>query len=183
MTDWVKKAGKAKIREKAQAILDAVDEALWKDNPRFNAEYRAASAALLEALNQTQNGQGMISAADLHLIAMEMEKTMTDHIVDANKMVPPPHLLKKFSEQARVDSKRRGHSGYCKTFAKLCIDWALLCIDWALNSQPSAALAEPPTLKEQAQAELDRLIALIPTEGAMAMAEPIRKALEALPND
>ena len=64
---------------------------------------------------------------------------MTDHIVDANKMVPPPHLLKKFSEQARVDSKKRGHSGYCKTFAKLCIDWAL-------NSQPSAALAEPEPL-------------------------------------
>ena len=31
--------------------------------------------------------------------------------------------------------------------------------------------------------ELDRLIARIPTEGAMAMSEPIRKALEALPND
>ena len=54
MTDWVKKAGIAKIREKAQAIVDAVDEALWKDNPRFNAEYRAVSAALLEAINQTQ---------------------------------------------------------------------------------------------------------------------------------
>ena len=50
---------------------------------------------------------------------------MTDHIVDVNKMVPPPHLLKKFSEQARVDSQKQGHSGYCKTFAKLCIDWAL----------------------------------------------------------
>jgi hypothetical protein len=73
MTDWVKKAGKAKLQEKAQAIVDAVDEALWEDNPRFNAEYRAASAALLEAINQTQNGQGMISAAELHLIAMEMK--------------------------------------------------------------------------------------------------------------
>ena len=31
--------------------------------------------------------------------------------------------------------------------------------------------------------ELNRLIACIPTEGAMAMAEPIRKVLEALPND
>jgi hypothetical protein len=78
MTDWVTKAGKAKLQEKAQAIVDAVDEALWKDNPRFNAEYRAASAALMEAINQTQNGQGMISAAELHLIAMEMKKTMTD---------------------------------------------------------------------------------------------------------
>jgi hypothetical protein len=38
--------------------------------------------------------------------------------------VPPPHLLKKFSEQAREDSQKRGRPGYCKTFAKLCIDWA-----------------------------------------------------------
>ena len=74
MTDWVQKAGKAKIKDKAQAIVDAVDQALWQNNPRFNAEYRAASAALLEAINQTQNGQGMISAADLHLIAMEIKK-------------------------------------------------------------------------------------------------------------
>jgi len=74
MTDWVKKAGKAKLQEKAQAIVDAVDKALWEDNPHFNAEYRAASAALMEAINQTQNGQGIISAAELHLIAMEMKK-------------------------------------------------------------------------------------------------------------
>jgi hypothetical protein len=74
MTDWVQKAGRAKIREKAQAIVEAVDEALWKENPYFNSEYRAASAALLEAINQTQNGQGMISAADLHLIALELKK-------------------------------------------------------------------------------------------------------------
>ena len=39
---------------------------------------------------------------------------------------------------------------------------------------------KPPSLKEQALAELDRLIALIPAEGAMAMAEPIRRALEEL---
>jgi hypothetical protein len=38
--------------------------------------------------------------------------------------VPPPHLLKKFSEQAREDSQKRGRPGYYKTFAKLCIDWA-----------------------------------------------------------
>lgn len=74
MTNWVQKAGKAKIKDKAQAIVDAVDEALWENNPRFNAEYRAALAALLEAINQTQNGQGMISAAELHLIAMEIKK-------------------------------------------------------------------------------------------------------------
>ena len=41
---------------------------------------------------------------------------------------------------------------------------------------------KPPSLKERAEAELNRLIALIPTEGALAMAEPIRRALEALPD-
>lgn len=44
---------------------------------------------------------------------------MTQHPI-----TPPPHLLKKFSEQAREDSQKRGHPSYCKTFAKLCIDWA-----------------------------------------------------------
>jgi hypothetical protein len=39
---------------------------------------------------------------------------------------------------------------------------------------------KPPSLKDQAKAELDRLIALIPTEGALAVAEPIRRALESL---
>ena len=47
----------------------------------------------------------------------------------------------------------------------------------------TARRPKPPSLKEQAQFELDRLIALIPSEGALAMAEPIRRALEALPDD
>jgi hypothetical protein len=44
----------------------------------------------------------------------------------------------------------------------------------------AARRPKPPSLKAQAQVELDRLIALIPSEGALAMAEPIRRALEAL---
>jgi len=47
----------------------------------------------------------------------------------------------------------------------------------------AARRPKPPSLKEQAQAELKRLIALIPTEGAIAMAEPIRRALEALSDE
>jgi hypothetical protein len=47
----------------------------------------------------------------------------------------------------------------------------------ALNA---ARRPKPPSLKEQAQVELDRLVALISTKGALAMAEPIRRALEAL---
>jgi hypothetical protein len=52
---------------------------------------------------------------------------------------------------------------------------------WQTEALRAARRPKPPSLKEQAQAELKRLIALIPTEGAMAMAEPIRRALEALP--
>lgn len=40
--------------------------------------------------------------------------------------------------------------------------------------------SQPQTRQELAKAALDRLIALIPTEGAIAMAEPIRIALEQL---
>jgi hypothetical protein len=43
---------------------------------------------------------------------------------------PPPHLLKKFSEQARVSSQKRGAPNYLKTFATLCIEWAM-------NSKPT----------------------------------------------
>ena len=66
------------------------------------------------------------------------------------------------------------------------------CCEWLRSQHHSdtwpnriraARRPKPPSDKEMALAELDRLIALIPTEGAMAMAEPIRKVLEALPND
>ncbi len=60
------------------------------------------------------------------------------------------------------------------------------CCEWFASRGYTVPLRasrrpKPPSLKEQAQVELDRLIALIPTEGAIAMAEPIRRALEALP--
>lgn len=74
MTDWVQKAGRAKIREKAQAVYDAFNRVGLYNEPTFETDRKALASALLEAINQTQNGQGMISAADLHLIAMEMKK-------------------------------------------------------------------------------------------------------------
>jgi hypothetical protein len=64
--------------------------------------------------------------------------------------VPPPHLLKKFSEQAREDSQKRGHPGYCKTFAKLCIDWALNSKSSPNNLQiRSSDITPPPELEKQ----------------------------------
>ena len=66
--------------------------------------------------------------------------------------VPPPHLLKKFSEQARVDSQKRGHPGYCKTFAKLCIDWAFqeAAMDdlRAASAEVSGAASQPRSSSE-----------------------------------
>lgn len=66
--------------------------------------------------------------------------------------VPPPHLLKKFSEQARVDSQKRGHPGYCKTFAKLCIDWAFqeaAMDDYrAASAEVSGAASQPGSSSE-----------------------------------
>ena len=64
------------------------------------------------------------------------------------------------------------------------------CCKWLEQLEPARdylaaqlRAANPPSLKKQAQVELDRLIALIPSEGALAMAEPIRRALEALPDN
>jgi hypothetical protein len=59
--------------------------------------------------------------------------------------VPPPHLLKKFSEQAREDSQKRGRPGYCKTFAKLCIDWALNSKSSPNNLQIRSSVITPPS--------------------------------------
>jgi hypothetical protein len=66
-----------------------------------------------------------------------------------------------------------------------CCEWFKKNTDCHISIEflRTARRPKPPTDKELALAELDRLIALIPTEGAMAMAEPIRKVLEALPND
>jgi|GEM_PF-3226519 len=64
--------------------------------------------------------------------------------------VPPPHLLKKFSEQAREDSQKRGRPGYCKTFAKLCIDWALNSKSSPNNLQiRSSGITPLPELEKQ----------------------------------
>jgi hypothetical protein len=68
--------------------------------------------------------------------------------------VPPPHLLKKFSEQAREDSQKRGRPGYCKTFAKLCIDWALNSKSSPNNLQiRSSDITPPPELVHQWRSE------------------------------
>ena len=104
-------------------------------------------------------------------------------------IIPPPELVLQWLEDAPED----GELGISKHIATQAARWGAdqeleACCEWTRDSDGhDAALAlradrrpKPLSLKEQAQVELDRLVALISTEGALAMAEPIRRALEAL---
>jgi hypothetical protein len=107
-----------------------------------------------------------------------------------NNIYPPDHLLRKW-ESLIIDEEQNVDVVLYEAFQagadqelEACCEWAD-ATGWcgAGDMLRDARRSKPSSLKEQAQAELDRLIALIPTEGAIAMAEPIRRALEALPYD
>ena len=112
-------------------------------------------------------------------------------MTDQHPITPPPELVDQWS-----DIKPMGNA-VVQNWVKIATQAA----QWGADQELEAMLAElkalhlpdgyaarlraarrskPPSLKEQAQVELDRLVALISTEGALAMAEPIRRALEAL---
>jgi hypothetical protein len=107
-------------------------------------------------------------------------------------ITPPPELIEDWIEIAKPEPWKRppDPNVLCALAAQWGADQELeACCEWLLieNNQPcssnvmrAARRPKPPSLKEQAQAELDRLIALIPTEGAIAMVEPIRRALKQL---
>jgi hypothetical protein len=114
-------------------------------------------------------------------------------MTNQHPITPPPELVREWCVHS---NKHETYDQFWCHIATQAARWGAdqeleACCKWlserAIVNGPTALRAarrpQPPSLKERAQAELDRLIALIPTEGAMAMAEPIRKALEALPND
>jgi hypothetical protein len=103
-----------------------------------------------------------------------------------HSITPPPELVEQWEEQFEA-----GRSLYAmfEDIYRAGADQELeACCEWlrkelyalAADGICAARRPKPPSLKEQAQIELDRLIALIPSEGALAMVEPIRRALEAL---
>ena len=107
-------------------------------------------------------------------------------------ITPPPELVQQWEEDWHHSKVK--HIELEPYIAARAAQWGAdqeleACCEWLgcgwkdielVDKLRSARRPKPPSLKEQAQAELKRLIALIPTEGAIAMAEPIRRALEQL---
>jgi hypothetical protein len=113
-----------------------------------------------------------------------------------NPITPPPELVHKWALETEDDHQPTVAYSLVGQLAAKAAQWGAdqeleACCKWLFMNGydvTSARLCtarrpEPLSLKEQARVELDRLVALIPAEGALAMAEPIRRALEALPND
>ena len=116
-------------------------------------------------------------------------------------ITPPPELVQAFLRSnphtpaemtyEQVIATRFAHWG-ADMELEACCEWLRHDLDayelvglravYLDHNLRAARRPKPPSLKEQARAELDRLIALIPTKGALAMADPIRRALEALPD-
>lgn len=66
---------------------------------------------------------------------------------------PPPHLLKKFSAEARAESSKRNGAGYLKTFARLCIEWANSKSSSNFSQIRSSGMVPPSGLVQQWWAE------------------------------
>ena len=114
-------------------------------------------------------------------------------MTNQHPITPPPDLLDMWNtlpchlstKEIFVMVARWGADQQLEACVKWVSEYCPYFGDYPLPEDKlrAAMRPKPPSDKEMALAELDRLIALIPTEGAMAMAEPIRKVLEALPND
>jgi hypothetical protein len=113
-------------------------------------------------------------------------------IMKTNPITPPRELVREWYGSEDCPDGANALANYLCTQAaqwgadqelEACCEWLEGNYNYPQVTHPlrTARRPKPPSLKEQAKAELDRLIALIPAEGALAMAEPIRRALEALP--
>jgi hypothetical protein len=107
-------------------------------------------------------------------------------------IAPPPELVQQWDDEGTAMFRPEYQHHLTARAAQWGADQELeACVEWledvdcddpqeTANCLRAARRPKPPSLKEQAQSELDRLIALIPAQGALAMAEPIRRALEQL---
>ena len=105
-------------------------------------------------------------------------------------LIPPPELVQEWRRTAPHPSNEREHYHFIATSAA---QWGAdqeleACREW-LNgggyagtgtSLRTARRPKPQSLAEEARVHLNQLINAIGHEGALAMAEPIRHALDAL---
>jgi hypothetical protein len=114
-------------------------------------------------------------------------------MMTTNPITPPPELVEKWVAEIWHEGTPVQVSASDIHIATQAAQWGAdqeleACCKWLdrntgrwdLLAELRAVRTASPSLKEQARVELDRLVALIPTEGALAVAEPIRRALEAL---
>jgi hypothetical protein len=105
-------------------------------------------------------------------------------MMKTNPITPPPELIERIIDESDtcIEMIQRAYAAGADQELEACCEWLECNYNYPQVNHPlrAARRPKPPSLKEQAKAELDRLIALIPAEGALAMAEPIRRALEAL---
>ena len=96
-------------------------------------------------------------------------------------ITPPPELVQQLYGLPQMRAIEKAYQAGADQKLEACCSLLELSDDNAREFLQSARRLKSE--KQQALEDLDRLIALIPTEGAIAMAEPIRRALEALPDD
>lgn len=109
-------------------------------------------------------------------------------------LTPPPELVREWygeyfgcevsGEVSASESHLVTRAAQWSAEAELdaCCEWLTLTQgQWELAADLRAARRpKPPSLAEEARTHLDQLINAIGSEGALAMAEPIRHAIERL---
>ena len=115
---------------------------------------------------------------------------MTEHYV----FTPPPELVEKWVEEANeyIQQEEYAFANRAAQWGadqelEACCDWMSECTVGCPNELRAVRRPKPPSLKEQALQELDKVDMLWATEefgkDTLNSLDTIRKALEALPDD
>jgi hypothetical protein len=112
-------------------------------------------------------------------------------MINEHPITPPPELVEKWIAEIWHEGTPVRVSASDIHIATQAARWGAdqeleVCVNYVDNNMSgnkarrlrAIRRPRPLSLKEQAKAELNRLIALISTEGSLSMAEPIRYALE-----
>jgi hypothetical protein len=100
-------------------------------------------------------------------------------------MTPPPELVEELQDLGNLDAIRLAYQAGADQELKACVNFVYdneLCDPDFYNNLRNARRPKPPSLKEQALAELEILSGDAKAYGLGFDASAIRRAIEALPN-